>query len=129
MGLHNWTFTLYCAPKSKVHPLSIPETQPMEEYIEEALAAAGLIWLCTSSAAARFFFVEKKNGGLRPWISYRGHSAITIGYHYPLSLILPALEKLIEAHIFNKFIFWSTYNFICIQERGWMKDSISNLLQ
>lgn len=26
-------------PKCKIYPLSLPETRPMEEYIEEALAA------------------------------------------------------------------------------------------
>ncbi|KAK3515993.1 hypothetical protein QTP70_000534 [Hemibagrus guttatus] len=46
-------------PKCKVYPLSLPESQAMEEYIEEALAA-GYIQPSTSLAAAGFFFVEKK---------------------------------------------------------------------
>lgn len=39
----------------------------MEEYIQEALKQ-GYILLSTSPASAGFFFVEKKDGGLRPCI-------------------------------------------------------------
>ncbi len=58
-------------PKSKVYPLSRNETQAMEEYIEEAMNS-GFIRPSTSPAAAGFFFVEKKDGGLRLCIDYRG---------------------------------------------------------
>ncbi|KAK3547999.1 hypothetical protein QTP70_001663 [Hemibagrus guttatus] len=54
----------------------------MEEYIEEALAL-GHIQPSTSPAAAGFFFVGKKDGGLRPCIDYRGLNAITVRYPYP----------------------------------------------
>ncbi|KAK3560394.1 hypothetical protein QTP86_008482 [Hemibagrus guttatus] len=57
-------------PKSKVYPLSHPETQAMEDYIEEALSS-GFIRPSTSPAAAGFFFVEKKDGGLCLCIDYR----------------------------------------------------------
>ncbi|KAK3544142.1 hypothetical protein QTP86_002969 [Hemibagrus guttatus] len=54
----------------------------MEEYIEEALAV-GHIRPSSSLAAAGFFFVGKKDGGLRPCIDYRGLNAITVRYPYP----------------------------------------------
>ncbi|KAK3571479.1 hypothetical protein QTP86_012366 [Hemibagrus guttatus] len=57
----------------------------MEEYIETALAA-GHIRPSTSPAAAGFFFVGKKDGGLCPCIDYWGLNAITIPYPYPLPL-------------------------------------------
>ncbi|KAK3517208.1 hypothetical protein QTP70_001074 [Hemibagrus guttatus] len=57
-------------PKSKIYPLSRPETQAMEDYIKEALSS-GFIRPSTSPAAAGFFFVEKKDGELRPCIDYR----------------------------------------------------------
>ncbi|KAK3561514.1 hypothetical protein QTP86_006170 [Hemibagrus guttatus] len=57
-------------PKSKVYPLSRPETQAMKDYIKEALSS-GFIRPSTSPAAAGFFFVEKKDGGLCPCIDYR----------------------------------------------------------
>ncbi|KAK3513294.1 hypothetical protein QTP70_009787 [Hemibagrus guttatus] len=50
-------------PKCRVCPLLLPESQAMDEYIEEALAA-GYIHPSTSPAATGFFFGEKKNGGL-----------------------------------------------------------------
>ncbi|KAK3563873.1 hypothetical protein QTP86_004817 [Hemibagrus guttatus] len=66
-------------PKSKVYPLSCPETQAMEDYIEEALSS-GFIRPSTSPAAAGFFFVEKKDGGLRPCIDYRGLNNVTVKF-------------------------------------------------
>lgn len=40
-------------------PLSVPETQTMEDYIAEALAS-GFIRTSTLPPAARIFFVEKR---------------------------------------------------------------------
>ncbi|KAK3517290.1 hypothetical protein QTP70_002935 [Hemibagrus guttatus] len=54
-------------PKSKVYPLLLPESKAMDEYIKEALAS-GYIRPSISPAAASFFFVEKKDGGLCPCI-------------------------------------------------------------
>ncbi|KAK3521631.1 hypothetical protein QTP70_014728 [Hemibagrus guttatus] len=88
-------------PKSRVYPLSLPENQAMEEYVEEALAL-GFIRPSTSPATAGFFFVEKKDGGLRPCIDYRGLNAFTVRYAYPLPLVPAALEQLRGARIFSK---------------------------
>ncbi|KAK3526023.1 hypothetical protein QTP70_012779 [Hemibagrus guttatus] len=73
-------------PRGRVYPLSLPESKAMEEYIETALVA-GHIRPSTSPAAAGFFFVRKKDEGLRPCIDYRGLNAITIPYPYPLPLV------------------------------------------
>lgn len=73
----------------------------MEDYIEEVLAA-GFIYPSTSPAANGFFLAEKKGGGLRPCIDYRGLNAITVKYHYPLPLVPSALDQLTEAKIFTK---------------------------
>ncbi len=51
--------------KGRAYPLSIPEQATMEEYIEEALRQ-GFICPSTSPATSSFFFVSKKDGGLRP---------------------------------------------------------------
>ncbi|KAK3551620.1 hypothetical protein QTP70_020828 [Hemibagrus guttatus] len=71
-------------PKSKIYPLSRPETQAMEDYVEEALSS-GFICPSTSPAAAGFFFVEKKDGGLRPCIDYREVDASDSGIGAVLS--------------------------------------------
>ncbi|KAK3524539.1 hypothetical protein QTP70_029852 [Hemibagrus guttatus] len=96
-------------PRGRVYLLSLPEAKAMEEYIEEALAV-GHIRPSTYPAAAGFFFVGKKNGGLHPCIDYRGLNAITVRYPYPFSLVPAALEQLRGAKFFTKLdlpIIWS----------------------
>ncbi|KAK3539043.1 hypothetical protein QTP86_023635 [Hemibagrus guttatus] len=102
-------------PKGRIYPLSLPESKAMEEYIETALAA-GHIRPSTSPAAAGFFFVGKRDGGLRPYIDYRGLNAITVRYPYPLPLVPAALEQLRGARVFTKLDLRSAYNLVCIRE-------------
>ncbi|KAK3524810.1 hypothetical protein QTP86_007606 [Hemibagrus guttatus] len=102
-------------PKGQIYPLSLPESKAMEEYIESSLAA-GHIRPSTSPAAAGFFFVGKKDGGLRPCIDYRGLNAVTIRYPYPLPLVPAALEQLRGARVFTKLDLRSAYNLVRIQE-------------
>ncbi|KAI2646332.1 Transposon Tf2-9 polyprotein [Labeo rohita] len=102
-------------PKSRVYPLSRTEDQAMEEYINEALDS-GIIHPSTSPAAAGFFFVGKKDGGLRPCIDYRGLNNVTVKFRYPLPLVPPALEQLREATIYTKLDLRSAYNLIRIKE-------------
>ncbi|KAK3519788.1 hypothetical protein QTP70_004957 [Hemibagrus guttatus] len=94
-------------PRGRVYPLSLPEAKAMEDYIEAALAA-GHIRPSTSPAAAGFFFIGKKDGGLRPCIDYWGLNAITVRYAYPLPLVPAALEQL----FFMKLDLRSAYNLI-----------------
>ncbi|KAK3566461.1 hypothetical protein QTP86_033942 [Hemibagrus guttatus] len=102
-------------PRGQVYPLSLPESKTMEEYIETALAA-GHIRPSTSPAAASFFFVGKKDGGLRPCIDYRGLNAITVPCPYPLPLVPAALEQLRGARIFTKLDLRSAYNLVRIRK-------------
>ncbi|KAK3528352.1 hypothetical protein QTP86_034147 [Hemibagrus guttatus] len=102
-------------PKGRVYPLSLPESKAMEEYIETALDA-GHIRPSTSPAAAGFFFVGKRDGGLRPCIDYRGLNAITVRYPYPLPLVPAALEQLRGARVFTKLDLRSAYNLVRIRE-------------
>ncbi len=102
-------------PKSKVYHLSRTENQAMEEYIEEAMNS-GFIRASTSAAGAGFFFVEKKDGGLRPCIDYRGLNNVTVKFRYPLPLVPSALEQLREATIYTKLDLRSAYNLIRIKE-------------
>ncbi len=88
-------------PRGRIYPLSIPEQKAMEEYIEEALQQ-GYVRPSTSPAASSFFFVAKKDGGLRPCIDYRGLNKITVKFRYPLPLVPAALEQLRGARFFSK---------------------------
>ncbi len=67
LSRHNVRYLAESVPKGKIYPLSLPEQKAMEEYIEEALQQ-GYIHPSTSPAASSFFFVAKKDGGLRPCI-------------------------------------------------------------
>ncbi|KAK3552407.1 hypothetical protein QTP86_011635 [Hemibagrus guttatus] len=70
----------------------------------------------TSPAAAGFFFVGKKDGGLRPCIDYRGLNAVTVRYPYPLPLVPAALEQLRGARVFTKLDLRRAYNLALINE-------------
>ncbi|KAI2661123.1 Transposon Tf2-9 polyprotein [Labeo rohita] len=102
-------------PRGKIYPLSLPETKAMEEYIQEALSQ-GYIRPSTSPAASSFFFVAKKDGGLRPCIDYRTLNQGTIKFRYPLPLVPAALEQLRSARIFTKLDLRSAYNLVRIRE-------------
>ncbi len=102
-------------PKGKIYPLSLPEQKAMEDYIEEALEQ-GYIRPSTSPAASSFFFVAKKDGGLRPCIDYRALNNITVKFRYPLPLVPAALEHLRGATNFTKLDLRSAYNLIRIRE-------------
>ncbi|KAI4900897.1 hypothetical protein NFI96_007222 [Prochilodus magdalenae] len=102
-------------PRGHLFSLSAPEKKAMEEYIQEALAL-GFIRPSTSPAGAGFFFVGKKDGGLRPCIDYRGLNKITIKDRYPLPLMNTAFEALQQASIFTKLDLRSAYNLIRIRE-------------
>ncbi|XP_067233064.1 uncharacterized protein [Chanodichthys erythropterus] len=102
-------------PRGRIYPLSIPEEKAMEEYIKEALEQ-GYIRPSTSPAASSFFFVAKKDGGLRPCIDYRALNKITIKFRYPLPLVPAALEHLRGATVFTKLDLRSAYNLIRIRE-------------
>ncbi|KAL0146621.1 hypothetical protein M9458_057961 [Cirrhinus mrigala] len=102
-------------PKGKVYPLSILERQAMEAYIEEALKQE-FIRPSTSPAASSFFFVGKKDGGLRPCIDYRQLNSQIVQQPYPLPLVPAALEELRGARIFTKLDLRSAYNLIRIRK-------------
>ncbi|KAL1249495.1 hypothetical protein QQF64_020500 [Cirrhinus molitorella] len=100
-------------PRGRIFPLSQPESEAMKDYIREELAN-GFIRPSTSPASASFFFVKKKDGGLRPRIDYHSLNDVTIKYRYPLPLVPSALEQLHTARIFTKLDLRSAYNLIRI---------------
>ena len=96
----------------------------MQEYVDEALRQ-GFIRPSTSPVSAGFFFVEKKDGGLRPCIDYRALNNITIKYRYPLPLVPSALEQLCGARYFTKLDLRSAYNLVRIREGDEWKTAFS----
>uniref|UniRef100_A0A3B4CC50 Gypsy retrotransposon integrase-like protein 1 n=1 Tax=Pygocentrus nattereri TaxID=42514 RepID=A0A3B4CC50_PYGNA len=102
-------------PKSRVYPLTLEEEKAMDVYVTEALAQ-GYIRPSKSPVGSGFFFIKKKDGGLRPCIDYRGLNDITKKYAYPLPLIPVALEQLRGASYFTKLDLRSAYNLVRIRE-------------
>lgn len=96
----------------------------MKAYIEEELAK-GFIRSSTSPASAGFFFVRKKDGGLRPCIDYRGLNDITVKFRYPLPLVPTPLEQLRQAEYFTKLDLRCAYNLIRIREEDEWKTAFS----
>ena len=102
-------------PRGRLYSLSAPEREAMDTYINDSLAA-GIIRPSSSPAGAGFFFVEKKDGSLRPCIDYRGLNNITTKNRYPLPLISSAFELLEGATIFTKLDLRNAYHLVRIRE-------------
>uniref|UniRef100_A0AAY4E1C8 Retrotransposon gag domain-containing protein n=1 Tax=Denticeps clupeoides TaxID=299321 RepID=A0AAY4E1C8_9TELE len=96
-------------PKGHLYSLSKAEQLAMELFVAEALQN-GTIRPSTSPAAAGFFFVTKKDGGLRPCVDYRGLNKITVKNRTPLPLTNTALDALSGAKYFTKLDLRSAYN-------------------
>ncbi len=111
-------------PKGRIFPLSQPESEALECYIQEELAK-GFIQPSTSPASAGFFFVKKRGGDLRPCIDYRGLNEITVKFRYPLPLEPSALEQLRKARFFTKLDLRSAYNLIRIRAGDEWKTAFS----
>ncbi|GAA6081737.1 RNA-directed DNA polymerase homolog, partial [Tachysurus ichikawai] len=87
----------------------------MNKYIEEDLKK-WFIWHSVSPALSEFFFVKKKDGGLRPCIDYRALNEITVKFRYPLPIVPSALEQLLKARYFTKLDLRNAYNLIRVRE-------------
>ncbi|KAL0198369.1 hypothetical protein M9458_006909, partial [Cirrhinus mrigala] len=98
-------------PRGHLYSLSAKEQLAMEEYVAEGLRA-GTIRPSSSPAAAGFFFVKKRDGGLRPCVDYRGLNQITVKNRHPLPLTNTALDALSGAHFFTKLDLRSAYNLL-----------------
>ncbi|KAL0161469.1 hypothetical protein M9458_045194, partial [Cirrhinus mrigala] len=97
-------------------------------YIHESLEA-GLIRPSSSPAGAGFFFVQKKDGSLRPCIDYRGLNEITIKDKYPLPLMSSAFDLLQGARVFSKLDLRNAYHLVRIREGDEWKTAICSPLR
>ena len=102
-------------PKRRLYSLSAPEREAMKSYIDSSLKT-GLIRPSSSPAAAGFFFIDKKDGTLRPCIDYSPLNEITVKNRYPLPLMSSAFELLQDAKLFTKLDLRNAYHLIRIRE-------------
>ena len=103
-------------PVGRLYNLSIPKKETMCNYISESLASGIIRPSSSSSVAAGFFFVAKKDGSLRPCIDYRQLNNITVKNKYPLPLLSSTFEPLTHATVFTKLDLRNAYHLVRIRE-------------
>ena len=99
---------------SKVYSLSPKEWKATKDFLDENLKT-GKICPSNSPQASSFFFVKKKDSGLRPCQDYCYVNEYTIRDAYPLPLISNLINKLQGVKIFIKFDVCWGYNNVCIK--------------
>ena len=98
-----------------IYRLTPKETAALKEYIKDHLER-GYIRPSKSPMASPFFFVDKKDGKLRPVQDYRRLNDITIKNSAPLPLIPELIDKLQGARYFTKLDVRWGYNNIRIKQ-------------
>ncbi|THG98618.1 hypothetical protein EW145_g7394 [Phellinidium pouzarii] len=99
----------------KLYSMTPQEEVALDEFLTENLRK-GYIRPSKSPMASPFFFVDKKDGTLRPCQDYRALNEGTIKNAYPLPLIGDLMDKLRNAKYFTKLDLRSGYNNIRIKE-------------
>ena len=103
-------------PKSfKTYNLTPQEQIELDKFLKENLDK-GYIRPSQSPMASPFFFVDKKDGKLRPCQDYRYLNEHTIKNAYPLPLITELLDKLKGARRFTKLDVRWGYNNVRIRD-------------
>ena len=99
----------------KVYSLSPEERKATEDFLQENLDC-GKIHPLNSPQASPFFFIKKKDGGLRPCQDYRYLNEHTTRDAYPLPLISNLINKLKDTKLFTKFDVRWGYNNVHIKD-------------
>ena len=101
--------------KTTVYRLTPPEKVALREYIDDGLKR-GTLRRSEAPDACSFFFIDKKDGKLRPVQDYRPLNAITRKNVAPIPLIPELIDKLLGARFFTKLDVRWGYNNIRIRE-------------
>jgi len=101
--------------KTSVFRLTPPEMTTLKEYITDGLKR-GTLQRSEALDACSFFFIDKKDGKLRPVQDYRPLNAITRKNAAPILLIPELIDKLLGARFFTKLDVCWGYNNIHIRE-------------
>jgi Reverse transcriptase (RNA-dependent DNA polymerase) len=99
----------------KLIPLCQAELQQLQKFVKEHLAQ-GTIQPSKSPYKSQFFYIEKKDGTLRPVQDYRPLNQWTIRNAYPLPLIPELIDRLNGCSLYTKFDIRWGYNNIQIKE-------------
>jgi hypothetical protein len=101
-------------PFGPLYNLSQSELQVLRTYLEESIKK-GWIRRSTSPAGALVLFQQKKDGGLRLCVDYRGLNSITIKNRHALPLISETLDRLVGARVYTKLDLKDAYHRIRIR--------------
>ena len=101
--------------RSKVYPLSPGQQKNLDEFLEEHLKK-GYIRESKSPQSSPFFFIDKKDGSLRPVQDYRRLNEFTIKNSYPLPLIQEITESMRNSGVFTKMDVRWGYNNVRIKD-------------
>ena len=116
-----WDHTIDLKPDApaslncKVYPLTVKEKEALRKWLDEELRK-GYITKSKSPYASPFFFIQKKDGKLRPVQDYRKLNQYTIRDTYPLPLIPDLIQQIEDTWVFTKFDIRWGYNNIRIKE-------------
>jgi hypothetical protein len=105
---------------AKVYALNPMERETCKAFVDEHLKT-GRIVPSKSPQAAPFFFVSKKDGGLRPCQDYRYLNSHTVRNAYPLPLIPELIDDMKDSTLFTKFDVRWGYNNVRIKEEDQWK--------
>ena len=109
----------------KPYPLSPRHEKAMNDFIDENLRK-GYIRKSTSPMASPLFFVDKKDGSLRPCQDYRYLNEGTVKNVYPLPLVQTLIDKLHGSTMFTKLDLRSGYNNVRIKDGDQWKAAVTN---
>jgi len=101
--------------KTSIYRLTPPEKVALEKYITDGLAQGSLRW-SEAPDACSFFFIDKKDGKLRPVQDYHPLNDITRKNAAPIPLIPELVDKLLGTQFFTKLDVRWGYNNIRIRE-------------
>ena len=100
---------------AKTYPMNPKEMEACKVFIDKNLKV-GKIRKSQSPQASSFFFIQKKDGGLRPCQDYWYLNEHMVKDTYPLPLISTLINRLKGAKYFSKMDIWWGYNNIRIKE-------------
>jgi hypothetical protein len=95
--------------KTLIYWLTPPELQALKEYLEDG-EKRGTLRRSKAPNACSFFFIDKKDGKLRPVVDYRPLNEITKKNAAPIPLIPELVDKLLGARFFTKLDIQWGYN-------------------
>ena len=95
--------------KTSIYQLTPPELQALKEYLEDG-EKRGTLRRSKAPNACSFFFIDKKDGKLRPVVDYRPLNEITKKNAAPIPLIPDLVDKLLGAQFFTKLDIRWGYN-------------------